>query len=68
MKKGTPEAIKQKFADLCQQVLNDPEQAATFQALQFTPDFRGPEEATEWYKESKASWFDMKDAIDNDRW
>ena len=68
MKKGTPEAIKQKFADLCQQVLSDPDQVQTFQALQYTPDFRGPEEAAAWYAESKASWFEMKDAIDNDRW
>lgn len=68
MKKGTPEAIKQKFADLCQQVLNDPEQVKTFEALQYTPDFRGPEDVAEWYKASKDSWFEMKEAIENDRW
>ena len=57
-----------KFADLCLQVLNDPEQVKTFEALQYTPDFRGPEDVAEWYKASKDSWFEMKEAIENDRW
>ncbi len=67
-KKGTPDEIIQKFADMCETVLNDPDHVATFQALQYTPDFRGPEEAAEWYKTAKTAWFDMKDAVDNDRW
>ena len=68
MKKGTPEEIKQKFADMIQQVLADPDAVARFEALQYTPDFMGPQEAAEWYKANKDAWFEMKEVIDNDRW
>lgn len=68
MTKDTPDEIKQKFADMCEQVMNDPEQLKNFEALQYTPDFRGPEEATAWYQAAKDDWFGMKEAIDNDIW
>ena len=68
MTKDTPDEIKQKFADLCQDVMSDPEQLKNFEALQYTPEFRGPADATEWYQSAKDDWFAMKEAIDNDRW